>query len=151
MAFKFEGRGLAVDKPFRVEILDPATGQPLSCTIADPASGEAKTYTAYLEVLSSDSAKARKFQNDAFNRRNRSGSANRRLTAEEVDSYKADYLAALTVGWCLISPTHDLIDEPFSEAAARDLYSQPDWAFYRDAADAAVGNRANFTQPSPQS
>jgi hypothetical protein len=143
MSFKFSGRGLAVEVPTRVKILHPVTGQPMVAVIGE------QTHECYVEGYSTDSRAAAAFQAGATDRA--TARRGRRATPAEMDAEFVDLLVALTTGWCLVSPEGDLIDEPFSAGAARELYGLPEWKFLREQVVAGLGDRGNFTRKSAAS
>lgn len=142
MQSKFGGLALAVDKPNKMTILDPATRQP----IRDAKTGE----EAWIELYSSDSAVARHHNFAVTRRRLNTGARGQRIkiSPEELEAEAIDLLAALTTNWSLINMDGTPLKEPFSPESARELYKE---AWLREQVDDFVSDRANFSKPSSQS
>ncbi len=132
---KFAGASLAVDTPFRVELLHPVTNTPLR---------DKDQNTAYVEVLSHDSQKARQHQRDVANRRLRRGAG--KITAEEIEAENVDLMVALTAGWYLLDLEGNPLNVEFNEANARELYSTREVRWIRDQVDEAAAERKNFSK-----
>jgi hypothetical protein len=131
---KFAGLGLATDVASRMPIMHPITGQPLRH--ADTGA------EAFIELLSSDSAVARRVDRATSDKRLRSRA--RRLTAEELEGDRMEKLAKLTRGWSLVRLDGGALDVPFSEGTARELYAEPSMAWLRDQAQAWVDDLGNY-------
>lgn len=144
MTYKFEGRGLSVEKASRVTIFDPKDW-PLREIPLTAKAGDV-TFTAYVEVFSADSRRAEAHLQQI---EDRAAANQKRRTRVERDGELADYLAHMTVGWCIITPDGDVVDEPFSEEAARAMYRLPEWEWFREQAQRAVESRKNFMPGRP--
>jgi acyl-CoA reductase-like NAD-dependent aldehyde dehydrogenase len=134
MSNKFAGLAVATDRPARMTILHPVTGQPIRRT----DSGEA----AWIDILSADSKAARDHEREMQNRRLRSRA--RRVTAEEIEAEGIELLVALTKGWSLATLEGEPLDVPFTAEAARELYSSPDLAFIRRQVNEFAADLGNF-------
>jgi hypothetical protein len=145
MSSPFAGRGLAVDLPTRIPILDPGTGQVMRVVIEKD--GEKKTYEAYVEVFSLDSRKSGAIQSELAKKRSERRGVS---TQEESDAEQADILACLTTGWCIVTFDGDVLEVPCTLENARDLYILPEWCFLRDQVRAGAANRANFIRRRAQ-
>lgn len=141
MTSKFAGLGLAVDKPARMTVLHPVTGQP----IRRADTGEA----AWIDVLSADSQAARAHEREAQNRRLRSRA--RRLAAEDLETEGLELLVALTKGWSLATLDGAPIDVPFNAENARELYSAPELAFIRRQVNDFAADAGNYQTPKTSS
>lgn len=135
---KFAGLGIAVDKPARVTLLHPVTGQPIRRT----DTGE----PAWIDILSADSKAARDHEREMQNRRLRSRA--RRISAEEIEAEGVELLVALTKGWSLAALDGEPLDVPFSPDNARELYSTPELAFIRRQVNEAAADAGNFQAPT---
>lgn len=140
---KFAALQLEVDKPSRMEVLDPRTNQPYR---AKDGSGR----TAYVDVYSSDSNIARK-HNMAIQRRRIAMRGRVKITPEELEAEAVELLVALTAGWLLIAPNGEVIDLPFTAENAREVYSDRSMLWLRNAVDEFSSDRANFSQASSTS
>lgn len=144
---EFGGLAAAVDTPYRMTIVHPATSKPI--TTKDGSQ------TAYVDLLSLDSAAGRKVAKE------RSAAAIKRaarLRDEEDDvdidpvEQQVETLTAVTVGWLLIDPTTGQpLDYPWSPEAARHLWSAPEMAWLRRRAYVRVIDEANFLRASSAS
>ena len=137
---KLAALALAVDKPQRVEILNPITREPM---IDD------EKRSAYIEVHSPDSEPARKAERKALDRR-MAVRGRTKITSAELEAERIGYFAAITTGWHLVDFQGKAIDVEFSPETARELYSSGEFAWIRDQVDAFIGDRANFMKPSPK-
>lgn len=138
---KFAALALAVDKPQRMVIVHPFTGQPLRA----PDGTE-----AYIDLYSGDSEIARRHSRTVQQRRidmRRGG----KVTVEEIEAETVELLAALTAGWMLVGLDGQPIEIPYSEQNARDLYAEPGLAWLREQVNAFAGDRANFSRASSNS
>lgn len=136
MGFKFEGRGLAVDQPAKIIVLDERTTRPIKSVVGD------KEFEAFIEGYSTDSRRAQAFRKAQEDKRSRNGI--RVMNAEERETLRVEMLAHLTQAWCIITPDGDIIDEPYSEAAGLAFFASPEWISYRDQYEAGLATRANF-------
>lgn len=132
---KFANFGYAVDEPRRMIILGEETGAPMRASDGREA---------YIDLLSMDSPAAKKLQRESINRR--LGARKTTLTAEAVDAEQVDMLVALTKAWLIVGPDGSVISDTVTPEDARDLYSQPGWAWLRRQAEAFVAQVANFTR-----
>ena len=141
---KLSSRGVDTERAARIDIINPYTGEPLLGAHAG----------AFVMVLSGDSRAAEKARDASADKRiNRLARGQERMTQEQAREEDIDMAVSLTVGpWCLIDPdTLDIIDEPFSESAARELYSLPGWRWLRDQVLRGAGTRGNFRRMPPPS
>lgn len=138
---KFDNLALEVDKPARMQIIHPFTGQPLRT---------ADGTEAYVDVYSGDSVIARKhirkIQQRAINSRGRA-----RMNPEQAEADSVELLAELSAGWFLVGFDGVVIDVPFNSENARELYAERSMAWIRDQVDAFSGERANFSRASSTS
>jgi hypothetical protein len=105
---------------------------------------------AYIDVLPTDSAKAKQLALAATNKRlNRRGGS--RLTAEEIAAEQIETLAELTTGWHLVGLDGKKIDFPFSKSNAILLYTNTAFAWIREQVESDASNRANFTPAGSKS
>ena len=139
---KFSGLAVPTDRPARMTILHPVTGQP----IRRIDTGE----PAWIDVLSADSKAARDHERAAQNRRLQSRA--RRITADEIEAEGVELLVALTKGWSLATLDGEAHDVPFSPEAAREFYGAPELAFVRRQVNDFAADLGNFqartTSPS---
>jgi hypothetical protein len=122
---KFSSLAADVSKPFRVELLDPATDE----VIRDHAG-----VAAFIDVYSIDSERGR-----AFDRQQRKDlrqrvmqSRNGRVEPNDQLEENMSKCAALTDAWHLVDPaTREVLDEPCTAENAADLYAEPGtgWIF----------------------
>src|SRR5437879_6088795 len=84
---------LEVDKPFRMPVLHPMNNLPMRDT-------EGKE--AYVDVLSSDSAIAKKIRREIKTSRLQTRNP-RSLTGAKLEDEDVELLAALSTGWYLVS------------------------------------------------
>ena len=119
-------------------VVSPLTRQPLR---------DAKGNEAYIEHYSSDSEIACKHQR-AVQRRRLAMRGRAKITPEELEAEAVDILAALTTGWHLVDLKGNVIDLPFSQENARELYSNPAVSWLREQLDESTADRANFSQGS---
>jgi len=138
---KFSGLELEVETPFRLVLVHPVTRQPMRNGEGEPA---------YIDHYSSDSEIARKHQR-AIQRRRLAMRGRMKITPEEIEAEAVDVLAALTVGWHLIDLRGNVIDLPFSQDNARELYANPAASWLREQIDESTADRANFSQGSSSS
>lgn len=138
MTTKFADLELAVDMPSRMIISHPVHGTP----IAAPDGSE-----AWIDLLSLDSTAHRAYDRKVTNSRLERASAGQgRVTAEQLEQEAVDRLAILTRDWHLLSFDGGLLDVPFSEANARELFGAPAMSWLRQQVEAHVARRANFTR-----
>jgi hypothetical protein len=135
---KFAGLELEVETPFRLMLVHPITRQPMR---------DAEGKTAYIDHYSADSEIARKHQR-AVQRRRLAMRGRMKITPEELEGEAVDILSALTVGWYLVDLKGNVIDLPFSQDAARELYGNPAVSWLREQIDESTADRANFSQGS---
>ena len=135
---KFSGLELEVETPYRLILVNPVTRQ----TMRDPEGNP-----AYIDHYSADSEIARKHQR-TIQRRRLAMRGRMKITPEEIEGESIDILAALTVGWHLVDLKGNLIDLPFNQENARELYSNPAVSWLREQIDESTADRANFSQAS---
>lgn len=135
---KFEGLGLSTDTPSKMILVHPVTRQPLR----DEDGNE-----GYIDLYSSDSDVARKYDREVTRRRlNQRGQI--RLSPEELEAEGLDKLAALTAGWNLVALNGKKLDVPCNTQNARELYSIPSMTWIRDQVNEFAVDRANFAKAS---
>lgn len=143
---KFASLAADVSKPFRVELIDPATDEPIC-----DKSGKA----AYIDVWSADGERGR-----AFDKADRKSlmlrirqSRNGKVDPDDQFEKNIAKCCALTDSWYLVDRvTGEPIDVPCTEENAADLYSPPGmgWLFVQPWM--AANDAANFLQkPSKRS
>lgn len=130
---KFAGLSLAVDKPFKCELLNPITDLPIR---------DKDGNTAFVAVLSDDSRKGRLIDSEILSRR--LNSKKRHMDATVLTAEQIDKMAALTIEWFLIDFEGNVLDISCTEAAARELYSEAETAWIFEQVKAASLNKANF-------
>jgi hypothetical protein len=135
---KFAGLELEVETAFRLVLVHPVTRQPIRNGAGDPA---------YIDHYSADSEIARKHQR-AIQRRRLAMRGRMKITPEELEAEAVDILAALTVDWRLIDLKGNVIDLPFSQENARELYANPAVGWLREQIDESTADRGNFSQGS---
>lgn len=140
-----KGLGVAVEKPQRMTILHPKTNLPL----VNKATGE----EAWIDLYSSDSEIARKYQRALTNERLSSKRLrNAMISAEEIEANGNGTLATLTHGWALCTLDGDPIDDfPCTFDNAKALYAAPEMAWLRAQVDEFAGDLGNFVEGSSQS
>lgn len=134
---KFAGLALPIDKTARMTILHPARSTPLR-----DRDGE----EAYIEGYSQDSDIARRHEMEA-SRRRLDNMGRTKLSPEELDAERTEYLAALITGWRLVAIDGSPIDVPFSAKDARDLLAERSMRWLREQWESHTAQRANFLQP----
>jgi hypothetical protein len=132
---KFAGLELSVEKPFRLVLVHPVTRQPLR---------DAEGNEAYIDHYSGDSEAARKHQR-AVTRRRLAMRGRMKFTPEELEAEAIDSLVALTTGWYLVDLHGSVIDTPFTQENARELYGL---GWLREQVDESVADRGNFLRAS---
>jgi hypothetical protein len=132
---RFSGLELEVDAPFRLILVHPVTRQPMR---------DAEGKTAYIDHYSADSEIARKHQR-AVQRRRLAMRGRMKITPEELEAEATEILAALTAGWYLVDLKGNMIDLPFSQDNARELYGNPAVGWLREQLDESTADRANFS------
>lgn len=138
---KFAALAVAVDRPARMTILHPATGQPL-CVLDE--AGKPTDDVAWIDVLSADSAAAREYERAAQNKRLQSRA--RRITAEQLEADGVGLLAALTVGWRLVGLQGQPIDVPCTRENAAELYASPELGFIKRQVNDFAADLGNYPQ-----
>jgi hypothetical protein len=138
---KFAGLGARVSDTYRMPIISPLTDQPIR-------SKDGKS-EAYIDLISADSEVGRQFDREAqqaiTQKMLRGARGALGADRQEQDVRK---IAALTKGWCLIDHDGNVMDVPFSEAAAIELYSEPEMAWIFRQASVAAHEVANFIRRS---
>lgn len=122
------------DQGARLDLLHPATNAPTG---------------AWLQLLGADSDAYRSLQRKLQRRRLAQLGKGRRITLapEELEAEALDLLVTATTGWGgLVSGGKDL---PFSQDAARALYTRQHWI--QEQAQEFIGDRANFLPKSASS
>jgi hypothetical protein len=132
---KFSGMALEVEKPQRMVLMHPVTNQPLR----DEAGRE-----ACIDLYSADSQAALR-HNRAVQRRHLNARGRVKLTPEELEANRVEFLAALTVGWHLVDLAGKHVAVDCNTENARDLYSNPALSWVRDQVDEFTGDRGNFS------
>lgn len=138
---KFSGLELEVETPFRLVLVHPVTRQ----SMRDEQGNQ-----AYIDHYSADSEIARKHQR-SVQRRRLAMRGRMKITPEELESDAVEILAALTVGWHLVDLKGGVIDLPFSQTNALELYGNPAVSWLREQIDESTADRANFSQGSSSS
>lgn len=138
---KLRGLELEVDAPGRVMLLRPGSNQPLV---------DADGKQAYIDIYSSDSAIAMQYKRDLKTER-LSHRTRTVLTGEKADEEVADFLAALTTGWHLVSLAGEVIDLEFSREAAKAVYANHRMLWVLDQVDTFAADRENFLKASSAS
>jgi hypothetical protein len=119
-----------------VHLLHPVTRQPLRDKDGNPA---------YVRVVSLDSPEVQAVQKAAINKRlNTRGRG--KMTADELEAERAETLVAATKGWYLVTLDGDKLDVPFSQAVARNVYTDARFSWIREQVNEAVEDRATFFQ-----
>ena len=135
---KFSGLATNIDSTAKMPLLHPSSGAVL--TDKDGTQG-------FIELRSADSRVAQKalreFQRQMTNRRGRAT-----LTPEQSHERTTALLAALTVGWHLVSLDGEHINVDFTQANAHELYADDELVWLREAVDAFAYDRSNFGQAS---
>lgn len=147
---KFDALALEVDKPSRMTIIDPVSGQPLKTKPKTPGESPQE---AFIEVYSGDSKIAREHYRQTGQKRLDAMARRRKRIAgsiEEIEASDLDLLVKLTAGWFLVAPDGEPVDVPFTAENARELYAEPGMAWLRDQVDEFAGERANFSKASPK-
>lgn len=133
---KFSALALDVEKPGRMMIVHPVSRQPLR----DKDGKE-----SYIDLFSGDSDTARKHQR-AVTRRRLAMRGRGKLTPEELEAEAVELLAALTTGWYLLDFGGEVIDVPFSQENARELYGDNAVSWIREQVDEYTADRGNFSR-----
>lgn len=130
---RFASLALETDKPRRMVIRHPATGEPLT----DEHGAE-----AFLDLLSLSSEPAQKARNRVQQRRIES--RQRRVTVEEAEAEAMQVLAACTVGWHLVGLDGRVIAVPCDRDAALELYTTPGLRFIAEQATQFADAAGNY-------
>jgi hypothetical protein len=135
MTNPFAGLAAQVDRGHRVTIIDPRTGK----AIRDKAGK-----SAYVEILSGDSAVAENFDREQARRIKGQDS-----TDDDDTPLAIAKLAALTSGWHLVDMISlDIIDVPCTRDNAESLYAARETRWiYKQVLPAAL-DIGNFMKPS---
>ncbi len=142
---KFAGLGLAVTEARRMPILHPATRDPMFDENGDPA---------YIDLMSADSAEAKKHERVVTQRRLDIAAAKRgrgvsiKPQAAQIEAETIVLYVTLTKGWHLADLDGKVIDLPLTTENAHDLYVDNAVAWLVEQVDAFVFDRANFTPAS---
>ena len=137
MPSKFAALAADVTTPYRVELRDPRT---------DLVLRDHDGNTAYIDVLSTDSERARDFEKgkrkDLRQRimRSRTGT----IDASDQIEDNISLLALLTIGWHLVDLRGEVIDLPCTPENAAELYGEPGLAYVFNAVWFAANSVANF-------
>lgn len=132
---KFAGLALAVDKPSRLELRRPDDNSLLM---------DKDGNVAYIDLLSTDSTKAKAFEKQVFARRQRAGTKN--PSADEIEATVVERDAELTAGWYLVGLNGEHIDVPCNKQNAMELYREPATAWIRDLVRDYMNERGNFIE-----
>ena len=139
---KFAGLAVPTDRPARMTILHPVTGQP----IRRADTGE----PIWIDLLSADSKAAREHERAVQNRRLQSRA--RRITADDIEAEGVELLVVLTQGWSLAQLDGQPLDVPCTPENAREFYASPELAFIRRQANDFAADLGNYqgrtTSPS---
>lgn len=130
---KFDGIGVDPEIPFRVLLIPPGRQTPLIDEDGQPA---------YIDVLSQDSAAAKRQQRANFDNRVRNRMTS--VTAELLEREAVDELAAAAAGWHLVSLAGKALDVPCTSDNARDLFADPRHGWIYRLVTGARANEANF-------
>lgn len=133
-----------IEKPSRMPIIDGRTDKPF----VDKDGKE-----AYLDILAPDSEQARRVdlaRNRQTMRRLRSG-RNRIADDENYIEEQVEKIAAVTVGWYLVSPSGNPVDLPWSPDTAKKLFGNPKMGWLLRQAVVWHNNEANFLQTNSNS
>jgi hypothetical protein len=154
---KFASLAADVSKPFRVELIDPATDEVIrdnSQSVPDPNDPDGKRMigkAAYINVWSTDGPQARshgKAKRKEMNLRIKQ-SRNGKIDPDDQLDENIALTALLTVEWYLVDRlTGEAIDVPCSPEAAADLYSPPGMGWIFTQAFVGASSTANFL-PKP--
>jgi hypothetical protein len=141
---KFGALAANITETFRVELIDPVTGEPIR---------DKTGTTAYVDVLSTDSEVGRDFDAAQRSRMRRAAMRSRTGTPDDIDPLEENQrkLALLTKGWMLIDPASaEVIDVPCTAENAAELYADPgtSWIFKQVWLGAVTD--ANFMHRSPK-
>jgi hypothetical protein len=138
---RVSGLELEVNAPFRLILVHPVTRQPMRDTEGN---------SAYIDHYSADSEIARKHQR-AVQRRRLAMRGRMKITPEELEAEATEILAALTAGWYLVDLKGNVIDLPFTQENARELYANPAVGWLREQLDESTADRSNFSLGSSTS
>lgn len=135
---KFASLAADVSKPFRVEIIDPAT---------DDVIRDKDGNAAYIEVWSTDGPQARAFGKAKRRELNLRIKQSRNGKVEPDDQLEENIAltSMLTAGWHLVDRlTKEPIDVPCTPENAADLYSPPGMGWIFVQAFTGASSTANF-------
>lgn len=136
-----EKMGISAEKPARMYLHHPITGEPLK-----DSSGN----QGWIELLSRDSEKARKFFHKKVNDNLRVKSSKKRSSgsdnlSESNEQAAIELIATCTTGWYLVNLDGEVVEfEPTFDNAV-ELYSFSGTRWLYEAADEFSADRANFT------
>lgn len=133
---KFSALAIEIEKPGRMVVVHPVSRQPLR---------DADGKEAFIELYSSDSEIARKHQR-TVTRRRLAMRGRGKLTPEELEAEAIELLCALTTGWYLLDFHGAVIDVPFNQENARELYADSAVSWMREQVDEYAADRGNFSK-----
>lgn len=128
----------------RLELQNEVTAEPLV---------DENGQVGWIDLRSPDSEPGRKHDALYGDRRLQQIHNNRAVpyTTGQLDRQNAEKLASLTVGWHLVDALGRHVDEPYSHAAAVELYSLPGYEWLKLQVEKHLKNTANFIKASSRS
>lgn len=129
---------LDVDKPARMIILDPRNNLPMKGKDGKEA---------YVDVYSSDSEIARKFNRQIKTARLRTRNPNA-ITGDKLEEEDVERLAALTSAWHLVAFDGETIELECTNENAKKLFANNKLQWLVEQIDTFAGSRANFSKAS---
>ena len=126
---------LAVDRPGRVELRHPVTGDYLAA-----ADGR----RSYVLMRSRDSDEWQRRDREVIEARNRKIADGLKYTQDDAVRDLTETLAGMTMNWFLVDLYGNAIDEPYSFDVAMAIYADPGLSWLRDQAYAGSGDRSLF-------
>ncbi len=138
MSNKFAALELETEKPGRMVVVHPITRQPLK---------DAEGAESYIDLYSSDSSIARKYDRSVFRQRlNMRGRG--KVQPEQIEAEGVGRLAALTAGWYLVDLKGTPLEVSFSDDNAREIYGATQVAWLREQVEEYTTDRENFSKAS---
>lgn len=128
----------AAQRPTRVELEDPSTGEVMTDENGEPY---------YVDALGEDSPEVRaidrKHADNRADKLRKVGGKNP-LASENLEREAAERLAVATIGWRL--PPNDGEEIPFTPANARAVYANDDLVWIAEQVAKAMRDRSRFLQ-----
>ncbi len=124
------------EKAFRLEIINPKTGDVMRCKEGKPA---------FVDIHPIESEAADKWRRLAFERANRSGrGAGKKASYDESQASNVELLVSISSGWRIVDFDGNVIDEDYTPAKARELYGNTRMGWLTRQVSEGASEEANF-------